>query len=197
MKVITWPPRLRFVLGIKQMPWEVLWLIFNNLDIDSLLVLVRTDKYLRKVFRDHREGIVLRYIQHNLSPHDLLLQHIVAEPCDLDVPWGPCFRRKIYHNDNLISEGEEAASAVGKDDPDPLPAVVLQKKHFRKLIEAARVIQKWEEHYPKYRFWKYMDYYRPLNSQESGADATRSVSLDVLCAVLSWQLASTNAAHAL
>lgn len=106
-------------------------------------------KTLHGIFTAHTETLALSILARELSPLDPLLQTLVAAPSDLDAPWGPCLRRRIYHNGKLVS----SPPAAGEEEPGRLlPPATLDAAHFRALLRAYRTVRDWEQYFPSYRF---------------------------------------------
>lgn len=141
-------------VGILSLPVEISLKIFGLLDLESALSFSDANTKFKGIFHIHGETLILSILERDLSPFDDLLQHIVSGPDDLDVPWGPCLRRRIYHNGRLVSEGE-----VPRPDHqgeahalDLLPPAMLDQSHFQALIRAHRTVKEWEAWFPQYRF---------------------------------------------
>lgn len=144
--------------GILSIPVEISLKIFGLLDLESALNFSGANTKFNGIFHMHSEALILSILERDLSPFDDLLQYIVSGPGDLDVPLGPCLRRRIYHNGRLISEGE----IPGPDNYGDahahaharvlLPPAMLDQSHFRALTRVSHTVKEWEAWFPQYRF---------------------------------------------
>lgn len=150
--------------GILTLPAELVLKVFEGLDLESAFRLSATCKKLHGVFQTHNETLMLSILAVELSPFDTLLQFIVQKGEDLNVPLGPCLRRRIYHRGKLVSEGERPAP--GEEEHILLPPVSLDQEHFRRLISAHRLVKDWEQLFPQYRFRGYASDCRELRPNE-------------------------------
>lgn len=131
-------------------PVEISLKIFGHLDLRSAFNLASANKGLKRIFDVHGETLILSILETELSPFDVLLQYIVSRPEDLNVRWGPCLRRRIYHGGKLVSEGE--TPSPGQEVHALLPPVTLDHEHFQGLIRTYYTVKAWEQSFPQYRF---------------------------------------------
>lgn len=138
------------VQGLLAIPVEISLKIFGFLDLRSVFNLAGASKDLKRMFDVHGESLILSILEAEVSPFDVLLQYIVSRPEDLNVRWGPCLRRRIYHRGKLVSEGETPSS--GQEVHVLLPPVMLDHEHFQGLVRTYRTVKAWEQSFPQYRF---------------------------------------------
>lgn len=150
--------------GIMRIPVEIVLRVFGNLDLGSAFQLSETNKKFRRIFETHREFLILSILEIELSPFDDLLQYIVQIGEDLDIPLGPCLRRRIYHRGKLVSEGE--MPTIGEEGHVLLPPVSLDQEHFRRLIATYHLVKAWEQFFPQYRFRRCLSDCRELRPHE-------------------------------
>lgn len=138
--------------------------IVELIDFGSVLSLIRADKRFRDIYEGNRGHILLSILQTELSPFDEALQIITFKPEDIEVPLGPCLRRRIYHRNKVVCEGEDPQP--GDADHALLPPAVLDESHFDRLLGLFETIKAWEQLFPRYRFHPASDC-RELHPNES------------------------------
>lgn len=150
--------------GIFEVPIELILKIIELTDLKSAFNFARTNKSFKRVWDGHREHLIMSILKTEMSPFEDLLQFAVSEPDDINVPLGPCLRRRIYHMNKLCCEGE-----IPRSDEEAhvmLPPVVLDEGHFDRLLHLFGVIKGWEQLFPRYRFGSASDC-RALHPHES------------------------------
>lgn len=154
----------RFEPGVLRVPVELIMKIIELMDLRSVLSLVRANKRFKEIYDGNRGHILLSLLETELSPFDEALQIITFKPEDIDVPLGPCLRRRIYHKNKLVCEGESLRP--GDDDHVLLPPAVLDDEHFERLLRLFETVKTWEQLFPRYRFQPASDC-RELHPSES------------------------------
>lgn len=139
-----------FEPGVLSLPVELVTKIIELLDFRSVLSLVRASKRFKEIYDGNRGHILLSILKTELSPLDEALQIITFKPEDIDVPLGPCLRRRIYHKNKLVCEGETIQAE--DDDHILLPPAVLDDEHFERLLRLFETVKAWEQLFPRYRF---------------------------------------------
>lgn len=153
-----------FEAGILRIPVELIMKIFELMDFRSVLSLIRTNKRFKGIYDCNRGHVLLSVLGTELSPFDEALQIISFQAEDIEVPLGPCLRRRIYHKSKLICEGE---SLQPEDDAHILlPPIVLDQEHFERLLRLFEAVKAWEQLFPRYRFQSASDC-RELKPHES------------------------------
>lgn len=150
--------------GVLRIPVELVVKIIELLDLRSVLGLTRASKRFKEIYDGNRGHILLSILQVELSPFDEALQIITFKPEDIDVPLGPCLRRRIYHKSKLVCDGESLQP--GDDDHALLPPAVLDEEHFERLLSLFQTVKAWEQLFPRYRFQPASDC-RELHPRES------------------------------
>lgn len=150
--------------GFQRIPVELIVKIVELIDFRSVLSLVRADKRFKEIYEGNRGHILLSILQTELSPLDEALQIITFKPEDIEVPLGPCLRRRIYHKNKVVCEGEHPQP--GDADHILLPPAVLDEGHFDRLIGLFDTVKAWEQLFPRYRFHPASDC-RELHPNES------------------------------
>ena len=150
--------------GVLKIPVELIVKIIELIDFRSVLSLVRANRRFKEIYEGNRGHILLSILGTELSPLEEALQIITFEPEDIEVPLGPCLRRRIYHKNKLVCEGE--SSQPGDDDHVLLPPAVLDAEHFERLIRLFEAVKAWEQLFPRYRFQPASDC-RELHPRES------------------------------
>ncbi|KAI3393913.1 hypothetical protein diail_3516 [Diaporthe ilicicola] len=153
-----------FEAGILKTPVELITKIVELMDFRSVLSFTRKNKKFKEIYDCNRGHILLSVLGAELSPFDEALQIIAFQAEDIEVPLGPCLRRRIYHNSKLVCEGD---TLQPEDDVhDLLPPVVLDEEHFERLLRLAEAVKAWEQLFPRYRFQHASDC-RELRPHES------------------------------
>ncbi|KKY37409.1 putative f-box domain-containing protein [Diaporthe ampelina] len=116
----------RVELGVLGIPVELIMKIIELMDFRSVLSLIRANKRFKEIYDGNRGHILLSILETEMSPFDEALQIIAFEPEDIDVPLGPCLRRRIYHKNKM--------------------------EHFKRLIRLFEAVKAWEQLFPRYRF---------------------------------------------
>ncbi|KAG8160490.1 hypothetical protein KVR01_010026 [Diaporthe batatas] len=150
--------------GFLRIPVEIIVKIVELTDLRSVLSLVRAGKRFKEIYDGNRGHILLSILRTELSPFDEALQVITFKPEDIEVPLGPCLRRRIYHKNKVICEGE--IPRPGDADHVLLPSAVLDEGHFDRLLGLFETIKAWEQLFPRYRFQPASDC-RELHPNES------------------------------
>ena len=140
----------RVELGVLGIPVELIMKIIELMDFRSVLSLIRANKRFKEIYDGNRGHILLSILETEMSPFDEALQIIAFEPEDIDVPLGPCLRRRIYHKNKMVCEGESLQP--GDDNHVLLPPAVLDEEHFKRLIRLFEAVKAWEQLFPRYRF---------------------------------------------
>lgn len=150
--------------GVLKIPVELIVKIIELMDFRSVLSLVRASKKFKEIYEGNRGHILLSILQTELSPFDEALQIITFKSEDIEVPLGPCLRRRVYHKNKLICEGESPQP----EDADHvlLPPAVLDEGHFERLLDLFETVKAWEQLFPRYRFQPASDC-RELHPRES------------------------------
>lgn len=154
----------RFEPGVLRIPVELVMKIIELMDFRSVLSLIRANKRFKQVYDGNRGHILLSILETELSPFDEALQIITFRPEDIDVPLGPCLRRRIYHKNKVVCEGESLQA--GDDDHVLLPPAVLDEEHFGRLLQLFETVKAWEQLFPRHRFQPASDC-RELHARES------------------------------
>ncbi|KAK2607693.1 hypothetical protein N8I77_006354 [Diaporthe amygdali] len=154
----------RFEPGIMKIPVELTIKIIELMDFRSVLSLVRTNKMFKEIYDGNRGHILLTVLKTELSPFDQALQVVAFEPEDIEVPLGPCLRRRIYHKNKLVCEGDRLQP--GDDAHVLLRPLVLDEEHFERLLRLVETVKAWEQLFPRYRFQTASDC-RELQPHES------------------------------
>lgn len=140
----------RFEPGVLRVPVELIMKIIELMDFRSVLSLIRANKRFKEIYDGNRGHILLSILETELSPLGEALQIVTFKPEDIDVPLGPCLRRRIYHKNKLVCEGESLQA--GEDDHVLLPPAVLDEEHFDRLLRLFQTVKAWEQLFPRYRF---------------------------------------------
>ncbi|KUI62183.1 hypothetical protein VP1G_09301 [Cytospora mali] len=150
--------------GIFKVPVELILKMLESTDLRSAFSFARTNKAFKGIWDGNRAQIIMSILKSELSPFDDLLQVVVSQPDDINIPLGPCLRRRIYHVNKLCCEGE--IPRPGEEEHALLPPIVLTEKHFDRLLHLFKVIKDWEQLFPRYRFGSASDC-RELHPHES------------------------------
>ncbi|KAK7723807.1 hypothetical protein SLS64_000138 [Diaporthe eres] len=140
----------RFEPGVLRVPVELIMKIIELMDFRSVLSLIRVNKRFKEIYDGNRGHILLSILETELSPFGEALQIVTFKPEDIDVPLGPCLRRRIYHKNKLVCEGESLQP--GEDDHVLLPPAGLDNEHFERLLRLFETVKAWEQLFPRYRF---------------------------------------------
>ncbi|KAL2293191.1 hypothetical protein FJTKL_05165 [Diaporthe vaccinii] len=140
----------RFEPGVLRVPVELIIKIIELMDFRSVLSLIRVNKRFKEIYDGNRGHILLSILETELSPFGEALQIVTFKSEDIDVPLGPCLRRRIYHKNKLVCKGESLQP--GEDDHVLLPPVVLDNEHFERLLRLFKTVKAWEQLFPRYRF---------------------------------------------
>lgn len=140
----------RFEPGVLRVPVELIMKIIELMDFRSVLSLIRVNKRFKEIYDGNRGHILLSILETELSPFGEALQIVTFKPEDIDVPLGPCLRRRIYHKNKLVCEGESLQP--GEDDHVLLPPAGLDNEHFERLLRLFKTVKAWEQIFPRYRF---------------------------------------------
>jgi hypothetical protein len=150
--------------ALLKIPVELIVKMIELMDFGSVLNLARSNKRFKEIYEANRGHILLSVLQTDLSPFDRALQIITFKPEDIEVPLGPCLRRRIYYKNKLICEGE--STQPGDGNHILLPPAVLDEGHFERLLSLFETVKAWEQLFPRYRFKPTSDC-RELHPDES------------------------------
>lgn len=144
------PHQLGVEPGIFKIPIELILKMIELADLKSAFNFARTNKAFKRVWDGNREHLIMSILKTEMSPFDDLLQVVVSKPGDMNMPLGPCLRRRIYHVNKLCCEGE--FPRLGEEAHAILPPIVLAEGHFDRLLHLFGVVKGWEQIFPRYRF---------------------------------------------
>jgi hypothetical protein len=163
------------------LPIEILLDVYQHLDLDSIVELSLTNKFLLDFFQQRKTTILLPVLVQQFSPLDELLQVYTASAGDLDanreryVPRKVVFKRwpgdsgqvltpnatETINQPSGFTQVNKAGRVPGAADAPPQrtqTAVVLDERDLNGLLRHCRLVRKWEQLFPQMRF-----YYEPEN----------------------------------
>ena len=170
-------------------PAEILLDIFKNLDIESVFQLASVNKAIYSFVEFNKATIVLPILQKEFSPFDELLHLFTASEEDLRSPGATYQPRKVVFKSSPldlrgitlaiggfrtstskgdsftpVSKGFRARSSTVLSSPRT--AVLVGNRTLDSLLKYCRIVRKWEELFPQFRWSREPANCRWLNDDE-------------------------------